>query len=262
MGTQADGIGAAKATRASGRKQLAVAVGVVILLGFATAGCGSKSSTSTGATAAPETTTTAAPVLTAAQLQAAALAVSDLPPGWATDTTLTTGSGSATSGAGSSSGTASLCTAGSDLTKKETHDKAEAGFQKTTTGPFVLQTVGTAPDAAAHYTDMKTSLSSCVGQTWTEISGGETVSYTFQEMSAAQVGDQSVAYRLNGSAPSGYMVTMDFVLTQRGSVVTLYTGVSLAGLPGTTPLDPTEFSTIIKTGDDKVANALTGQQTP
>jgi len=233
-----------------------VAIGLAVLLALTGGACGSKSSTSSGTpgTSGSKPTTTAARVLTAAQLKTAALVAGDLPAGWSPYVSSSTGT--ATSTGSTSSSSASLCPAGSDLTKKETHDKAEADFSKSATGPLAFQTIGTAPDAAAHYADMKHSLDSCMGQSWTSTENGESWAYTFESASAPQVGEQSVAYRVTGKAASGYSMTMDFVLAQRGSVVQLYSGTTLAGVPGATPLDAAEFATIAKTGDKKIATAL------
>lgn len=232
----------------STRKARALGV-VVAALALGAAACGGSG----GSVSVQEATTTSTTpaTLSSSQLQRALLTLSDMPPGWTVD-----------SSPGSSSANASdaLCPTGQATIKNETHSEAETSFTQGTTGPFVYQALESAPDASGHMTDFKKAFDSCVGSTWTEDAGGESMTVTLAEVSGAKIGDESASYRLTGQTDvSGVGLTADFVLARNGTVLELYGGMSVT-VPGqtTTQLDPQQFASIVTTGNTKVSTALSG----
>lgn len=234
-------------TRRTFRRLSALAFAVVLI---ASACSESEKAEETTATTELEATTTTAPrVLDATELDAALLTLGDLPPGWVEMPP-----------EDSESPTTELCPGGQTPLKQEEHPTAEVSFSQGDYGPIIGQGLASAPDTEAHFDDITQAFDSCIGQTWTEDFDGTTVELTMTEVSSAQVGDETAAYRMSGSDSEGLItLTGDYVVVMNGSVGEVYFGVSIASpmLP-TSPLDPAEFSTIIETGNAKVDEAIGG----
>jgi hypothetical protein len=133
----------------------------------------------------------------------------------------------------------------------------EIEFTQTLMGPFVYQSLISAPDAESHLAELRTAFDTCVGQTWTDDMGGEIMTLSLAEVSTTPVGDSTVGYRLTGSGSisgTGEMMglTADFVLVRNGTVIEMYAGMSVATTLGGESLSPSEFSSIIETGNGKV----------
>ena len=203
--------------------------------------------------AAKSTTTTLA-VLSESELTAALLTVADLPPGWAADPAVTT----TTTASGSTDATDFLCPAAAEPLKKEQHDSADVAFSQSETGPFLIQSLTSAPDADQHFGDLKGVLRSCVGTPWTSDLDGASMELKMTDVSAAKVGDEVTAVRVTGTEASAEVtLTIDFVLVRQGTVLELYGGVSAQSpLMQSAQLTPADFATIVVTGNRKVVQQL------
>jgi hypothetical protein len=233
----------------------AVVVGLLLLVG--PVACGDSGTTSKESSARSSTTTTTTlPTLSTSELQGALLTIADLPPGWSAETSTTT---TTTAGSTGSAPSDFLCPAATAPLRKEQHDSAQATFTQGESGPFLLQSLASAPDADKHFTDITASFRSCIGQTWTMDDNGEKLDMTMAEISAPEVGDGSVAYRVSGTSSSMPLtMTIDFVIGRRGTVLEIYGGISIQSpLMATNQLSAEQFATIVATGDQKVAQALT-----
>jgi hypothetical protein len=233
-------------------RQVAVAAGLVAALVFGVASCG-DSGDSSKQSAAKSTTTTVA-VLSASELSAALLTVTDLPPGWAADPSVTT----TTTESDSTDATDFLCPAAADPLKQERHDSADVAFSQSETGPFLLQSLTSAPDADQHFDDLKGVLRSCVGTPWTSDLDGESMELKMADVSATRVGDEVAAVRITGTeATAQVTLTIDFVLVRQGTVLELYGGVSAQSpLMQSAQLTAADLASIVATGNRKVVQQL------
>jgi hypothetical protein len=225
------------------RRILAAVAGTMLLV---VAGCGSSGSSSGPVSTA--TTTTVAPVLTAGQLTDALLTISELPPGW-----------SKTSSSSDSSGSSSfLCPAGVTAERTEIHPTADAMFQQSDMGPMLLQELSSAPDADAHFADVKRVFESCAGQSWLEDFGGSSVPVTMVEVSGASAGERSITYRNSGTdAASTVTLTIDFTIVGRSTAIEMYAAVNVSSPVLTiAQLSPADFASIVAKGDAKVVRTL------
>jgi hypothetical protein len=229
--------------------RLAISVVAVTAAMVVVPACGFEISKSSDSDKSQTTSTTMAP-LTTAQMQSALLALPDMPPGWSTDP-------SPSSDGGTGGGTDALCPAGSSAARASEHDAVEIEFTQTLMGPFVYQSLISAPDAESHLAELRTAFDTCVGQTWSADMGGEMMTLSLAEVSTTPVGDSTVGYRLTGSGSisgTAEMVglTADFVLVRNDTVIEMYAGMSVNTTLGGETLSPTEFSSIIETGNGKV----------
>jgi hypothetical protein len=194
-------------------------------------------------------------VLSSAQLEAALLAVDDLPTDWS-EADSTADTGDLTLGMGGEEGTA-ICPDGEAALKAETHDRAKVDFQSA--GGFLNQQLGTAPDAEGHFADLKAALSSCVDQTWTTTG----VTASLAEVSGPKVGDESVSYELRmtmTNAGGSMSIVSPMTLARRATVIQTYQ-YAASPLVAVGALSSEELAGIIETGDQKVAAALAGEPT-
>jgi hypothetical protein len=230
-----------------GRRFLVAVAGATLLL---SAGCGSSgssgSSNGPGLTATP--TTAAPPVLTVGELTDALLTISDLPPGWSKSATTSDSSGSSSF----------LCPAGVAAQKTESHPTADAMFQQSEMGPMLLQELSSAPDADAHFADVKRVFDSCVGQSWLEDFGGTSVPVSLVEVSGATTGERSMSYRISGTdAASTVTLTIDFTIVGRATVIETYGAVNISSPVLTIgQLSAADFASIVAKGDAKVVKTL------
>jgi hypothetical protein len=233
-------------------RHVAVAGGLVAALVFSAAACG-DSGDSSKQSAAKSTTTTVV-VLSESELTAALLTVADLPPGWAADPSVTT----TTTESDSTDATDFLCPTAAEPFKQEQHDSADVAFSQSETGPFLLQSLTSAPDADQHFDDLKGVLRSCVGTPWTTDLDGESMELKMTDVSAARVGDEVAAVRITGTEASAQVtLAIDFVLVRQGTVLELYGGLSAQSpLLQSAPLTASDFATIVATGNRKVVQQL------
>lgn len=223
-------------------------VGPALVAALLLVGCGSSDEGSDEASATTPTTVPVPVILDQAQLNGLLLTVGDLPPGWVlTPPEASTGSSTDT-----------LCPDGQATVESEQHPTVETSFAQGETGPFVYQALSSAEDAEAHFADVTQAFDSCLGQTWTEDMDGSPMDVSLNQVSSVQVGDETAAYRLSGSSSEAEVaLTADFVLVLNGTVVELYSGISVTSpYLSTEQLDPEQFSTIIETANDKVTNEI------
>lgn len=109
------------------------------------------------------------------------------------------------------------------LTGMESIDEASAAFERGVFGPIVRQWVALLPEAPIGITDRLWER--WTGCTWeTTSDAGITTRYRMAEMAFPALGDESVAFRLEGEQPNGIgAVAGDVVVIRRGTVVTALT---------------------------------------
>jgi hypothetical protein len=175
------------------------------MLSIAVAACGSSADEpgvsrrgdpagrTTSSTAAPTTTTTEppAPVLEGSQLQAAMLTVADLPAGWGAPPEDMDEDGTDDD---------TLC----DQATKAFPDTAPDHEVSFSTGgyiPLLVQAATSLPEDQNNeaFAKSRVAFAGCVGKSWDQVDGDTTTHFTASDVSFPKLGDESFAYRLNGT---------------------------------------------------------------
>lgn len=122
---------------------------------------------------------------------------------------------------------------------------------------MLLQELSSAPDADAHFADVKRVFDSCVGQSWSEDFGGSSVPVTLVEVSGASTGERSMSYRISGTdEASTVTLTIDFTIVGRATVIETYAAVNVSSPVLTIgQLSAADFASIVAKGDAKVVKA-------
>ena len=100
---------------------------------------------------------------------------------------------------------------------------------------------------------MRESFDGCLGSPWN--SGSDLRSMT--ALPAPAVGDEAAAYAITTVRADGIATSEIEVVVRRGPIVQFYDAQQYPGLSS-----PDQFDGIVRTGDDKVAAALTGTSAP
>ena len=192
--------------------------------------------TTTVTAAQPTATTTGGAPIRREELLRALLAVDDMPTGWTTSP----------SGPNIESQGNNIC--GQPLDTQRRVEQVSVGFQRSQSGPFLLQTVGVYErgGAAAFMESLKRASESCTTWTVTGREGKITV-WKLAPLSFPKLGDETFAFRL--SIDTGVLPgESDVVFVRRGDIVSLleYAGVSLA------TVDSQQTETIVRKADEKL----------
>jgi hypothetical protein len=203
------------------RKTLVVVPAFAALLLLAGCSSGGKPAAqtlppATTAATAPASTVGVAGSAAAGSLNAQLLAVTDLPAGWS--------SSSASSGTG---GTAS-CSALNNRPWQTLPQRAEADFQESADGPFILEKLdaGSADQVTQAWTAFGTATSAC--RSFTSSTSGGTAQYTLSALSFPTYGDATYAFALSISE-SGLSASGDVVVVRKGDTLIQIMTVGLLG---------------------------------
>ena len=204
---------------------------------------------STTPTTAPLTTAPAAPP-SPERMRSVLLTVSDMPPGWAAGLGANDGEDSTTNTDDF------VCPGAKEKFPQEFSHSADAGldatFNKSQFGPFVIEALAAFDDTQATFSQAEAALRSCAGQHWDQTDpDGTKTSFTLNEVSTADRGDDHFAYRLSGTS-DGAAMTIDLVFVRDGPVVALVAGIGITSMFGNGQLDAAEFEKIL----DAVATKL------
>jgi hypothetical protein len=181
--------------------------------------------------------------LSADRMRPALLAIQDLPTGWSTDATASSGSGD-----GDMTGCPQMQTlAGLETTANTT---VEVHYTKGIRGPFFGEGLVSMAEASARklLTDLGDMASACPVVRFT--SGGNGFDMHLNGLSFPNLGEDTLALRISG-AVNGVTLSMDWILVRRGGLV-----VDVLYLCLNADVDSTQTESLTRKAMDKVRRAL------
>jgi hypothetical protein len=236
------------------QRLLPLAAGVLLFAGAATA-CGPTDSGTKGNSTAASPS---AKIPTADELQKRLLTLSDMPTGYSAKAQETSGPGDSPAPQDSSSLSATTADCAqlfnqfdAQSSSGTSQGEATVKFEKSTTGPFVTETLESYPDAAGLQKDLarlRDAVDKCHDFSMKEDDGSE-VKMTVSAASFPKMGDETEAFQVGATVTnSGRSVTLGgyLVYVRVGNVVTT---IVAYGLPR---VDATEVGTITKKSVEKV----------
>jgi hypothetical protein len=216
---------------------------VAVVVGLSLAACGGGSSSraetpSTRTTSAKAAKTVAVP--TAAQLNAALLAVQEMPTGYAVtpDT--------------SNSSDKGPCDKPTLNTQVPPAAKASIRFSKAQAGPFFVESLAAyAGDGAKRIYELAKQLfDSC--PKWSETgSDGTATAYSIAPLSFPKLGDATLAFRLTG-ATAGATAEGDVIVVRKGNLVAVMAGLGTTSILGATSIDSATTESIARAAVTKL----------
>lgn len=195
---------------------IAVPAAAALLL----AGCSSSAKQAqTLPVAAGSTTTGAAASSTpAASVASELLTISDMPAGWTT------------SKPSSSSGGPASCSALNNGQWKALPERAEADFQQSEIGPFVVEKLdaGSSAQVSAAWTAFGSATSACQSFTSTDSTG--TTKFTLSQLSFPSYGDATYAFGITAD-DSGVSASGDIVVVRKGDTLVQIIAIGVPDVP-------------------------------
>ncbi|MCW2799635.1 MAG: hypothetical protein JWQ70_1107 [Aeromicrobium sp.] len=226
-------------TTVSAMKRIVAAVSVLLVIGA----CGGNKTPDRAGSAAPKGATSSYSTLSKGDLKSVVLSIDDMPTGFAVDPDPSDDDDDDfTSG---DPGCKALVEA-SDA-KNETVAHKDASFTQGDFGPFVSESVSIQKKGMASkgFRDARKGLSSC--KSYVAGKGDDAAKFKVGAMSFPNLGDETVAYQLNGEA-SGYPFTGHLVAVRLGDNIVLVTGVGIGG----STLEPASLEKIARAAVKKV----------